>query len=38
MEDLNENFHPRRILREAGFIDCFTALRLPCKTIMHVLF
>jgi endonuclease/exonuclease/phosphatase family metal-dependent hydrolase len=30
MGDLNENFHPRRILREAGFIDCFTALRLPC--------
>jgi endonuclease/exonuclease/phosphatase family metal-dependent hydrolase len=31
MGDLNENFHPRRILREAGFIDCFTALRLPCR-------
>ncbi len=30
MGDLNEDFHPRRILREAGFIDCFTALRLPC--------
>ncbi|CAF1495348.1 unnamed protein product [Rotaria sp. Silwood1] len=30
MGDLNENFHPRRILREAGFIDCFSALRLPC--------
>jgi endonuclease/exonuclease/phosphatase family metal-dependent hydrolase len=29
MGDLNENFHPRRILREAGFIDCFSALRLP---------
>lgn len=29
MGDLNENYHPRRILREAGFIDCFTALRLP---------
>lgn len=31
MGDLNENFHPRRILREAGFMDCFTALRLPCR-------
>ncbi|CAF1151933.1 unnamed protein product [Rotaria sp. Silwood1] len=30
MGDLNENFHPRRILHEAGFIDCFSALRLPC--------
>ncbi|CAF3561938.1 unnamed protein product [Rotaria sp. Silwood1] len=30
MGDLNENFHPRRILREAGFIDCFSTLRLPC--------
>jgi endonuclease/exonuclease/phosphatase family metal-dependent hydrolase len=29
MGDLNENFHPRRILREAGFIDCFSELRLP---------
>ncbi|CAF0738608.1 unnamed protein product [Adineta steineri] len=29
MGDLNENFHPRRILREAGFIDCFSTLRLP---------
>jgi endonuclease/exonuclease/phosphatase family metal-dependent hydrolase len=29
MGDLNESFHPRRILREAGFIDCFSALRLP---------
>lgn len=29
MGDLNENFHPRRILREAGFIDCFSMLRLP---------
>ena len=29
MGDLNENFHPRRILREAGFNDCFYALRLP---------
>ena len=24
MGDLNENYHPRRILREAGFIDCFS--------------
>lgn len=30
MGDLNEDFHPRRILRDGGFIDCFTALRLPC--------
>ena len=30
MGDLNEGFHPKRILREAGFIDCFSALRLPC--------
>lgn len=30
MGDLNEGFHPRRILREAGFVDCFSALRLPC--------
>ena len=30
MGDLNEDFHPRRILREAGFIDCFSALQLPC--------
>ena len=29
MGDLNENFHPRRILREAGFNDCFSVLRLP---------
>ena len=29
MGDLNENYHPRRILYEAGFIDCFTELRLP---------
>jgi mRNA deadenylase 3'-5' endonuclease subunit Ccr4 len=30
MGDLNESFHPRRILRDAGFNDCFSALRLPC--------
>jgi exonuclease III len=29
MGDLNENYHPRRILREAGFVDCFAELRLP---------
>ncbi|UJR29034.1 hypothetical protein I4U23_010249 [Adineta vaga] len=29
MGDLNENFHPRRILRQAGFNDCFNAIRLP---------
>ena len=29
MGDLNENYHPRRILRENGFIDCFLELRLP---------
>jgi endonuclease/exonuclease/phosphatase family metal-dependent hydrolase len=29
MGDLNESYHPRRILREAGFVDCFNALRLP---------
>jgi hypothetical protein len=29
MGDLNENYHPRRILREAGFFDCFSVLRLP---------
>lgn len=29
MDDLNENHHPRRILREAGYIDCFAELRLP---------
>jgi hypothetical protein len=27
--DLNESFHPIRILREAGFQDCFTRLGLP---------
>ena len=30
MGDLNEGYHPRRILDEAGYTDCFTALRLPC--------
>ncbi len=29
MGDLNENYHPRRILREAGYVDCFAELRLP---------
>lgn len=29
MGDLNENFHPRHILREGGLIDCFAELRLP---------
>ena len=29
MGDLNENYHPRRMLREAGFVDCFAELRLP---------
>ena len=29
MGDLNENYHPRRILHEAGFVDCFAELRLP---------
>lgn len=29
MGDLNENYHPRRILREANFVDCFAELRLP---------
>jgi len=29
MGDLNENYNPRRILREAGFVDCFAELRLP---------
>ena len=29
MGDLNESYHPRRILHEAGFIDCFAELRLP---------
>ncbi|CAF3028075.1 unnamed protein product [Rotaria socialis] len=29
MGDLNESFHPRRILYEAGFMDCFSTLRLP---------
>ena len=32
MGDLNENYHPRRILYEAGFVDCFTELRLPPPT------
>lgn len=32
MGDLNENFHPRRILSEAGFIDCFSALLLPAPS------
>ena len=32
MGDLNENFHPRRIIREAGFIDCFAELRIPPPT------
>jgi endonuclease/exonuclease/phosphatase family metal-dependent hydrolase len=32
MGDLNENYHPRRILREAGFVDCFAELRLPTPT------
>jgi hypothetical protein len=29
MGDLNEDFHPVRILNQAGFTDCFTALGLP---------
>ncbi len=29
MGDLNENYHPRRILHEAGFVDCLAELRLP---------
>lgn len=29
--DLNESVHPRRILAEAGLVDCFTALGLPCE-------
>ncbi len=29
MGDLNENYHPRRILHEGGFVDCFAELRLP---------
>jgi len=29
MGDLNESYHPTRILREAGFQDCFAALGLP---------
>ena len=29
--DLNESFWPRKILREAGFDDCFSALRLPSQ-------
>jgi endonuclease/exonuclease/phosphatase family metal-dependent hydrolase len=32
MGDLNETYHPRRILYEAGFIDCFAELRLPPPT------
>ena len=28
--DLNESFWPKRILEGAGFIDCFSALGLPC--------
>lgn len=29
MGDLNDAFHPRRVLREQGFVDCFSALGLP---------
>lgn len=29
MGDLNESYHPVRILREAGFQDCFAALGIP---------
>lgn len=28
MGDLNENYHPRRILRDAGYLDCFSSLRM----------
>lgn len=28
--DLNEPVHPRRILHAGGFVDCFTAMALPC--------
>ena len=29
--DLNESFWPKRILEQARFVDCFTALSLPCR-------
>ena len=29
--DLNESFWPKRVLEGAGFVDCFSALGLPCR-------
>jgi len=29
--DLNESFWPKRVLESAGFVDCFSALHLPCR-------
>jgi hypothetical protein len=29
--DLNESFWPQRVLQAAGFVDCFSALGLPCR-------
>lgn len=28
--DLNEGYWPKRVLSEAGFVDCFSALQFPC--------